>query len=158
MAHPKVQFTCPRCGKTTVVEIKQRVDATVSMLPLPSFARPNALSSGHKVEQGEGRLRLPESVSASLSVIGGPDMGMTFQLEFASIIVGRQGADVSLNDPEISRQHCLLEIKDKFIQLKDLDSTNGTYFEEERVRAAMLRDGAEFRVGSTVLRVTLTAR
>ncbi len=73
------------------------------------------------------------------------------------MIVGRQGSDVSLNDPEISRQHCLLEIKDNFIQLKDLDSTNGTYFEEGRVRAAMLRDGMEFRVGSTVLRVALTA-
>ena len=155
IAHPKVQFTCPKCGKTTVVKIEQRVDATIAMLPLPSFARPTALSSGQKVDR-EGRERLPETVRAELNVVAGPDTGMTFKLEFASIIVGRQGADVSLCDPEISRQHCLLEIKDGFIQLKDLDSTNGTYFEEERIRAAMLRDGTEFRVGSTVLRVALT--
>jgi len=157
VAHPKVQFTCPKCGKTTVVKIEQRVDATIAMLPLPSFARPTGLGSGRKVDR-EAHERLPETVNAELSVIAGPDTGITFKLEFASVIVGRQGADVSLNDPEISRQHCLLEVKDKFIQLKDLDSTNGTYFEEERVRAAMLRDGTEFRVGSTVLRVTLTAK
>jgi len=118
------------------------------MLPLPSFARANALSSNQKVERAEERQRLPESVTAVLSIIAGPDRGISKKLEFASIIVGRQGADVSLNDPEISRQHCLLEIKEKYIQLKDLDSTNGTFFEEERVRAAMLQDGAESRVGS----------
>jgi predicted RNA-binding Zn-ribbon protein involved in translation (DUF1610 family) len=155
VAHPKVQFTCPKCGKTTVVKIEQKVDATIAMLPLPSFAR--STSSGQKMDRAL-RERLPESVSAELSVIAGPDTGMTFNLQFAEVIVGRQGSDVELSDPEISRQHCLLEVKDNFIQLKDLDSTNGTYYEEERVRAAMLRDGTEFRVGSTVLRVALAKR
>jgi pSer/pThr/pTyr-binding forkhead associated (FHA) protein len=41
------------------------------------------------------------------------------------------------------------------VNLKDLDSTNGTFFEEERVRAAVLRHGTEFRVGSSTLRLTL---
>jgi predicted component of type VI protein secretion system/predicted RNA-binding Zn-ribbon protein involved in translation (DUF1610 family) len=156
VAHPKVQFTCPKCGKTTVVKIEQRVDATIAMLPLPSFARSTGSSPGPKLDR-DTRQRLPETVSAELRVIAGPDTGITFQLEFASVILGRQGADIALNDPEISRQHCQLEVKDNFIQLKDLDSTNGTFFDEERVRAAMLRDGTEFRVGGTVLRVALTA-
>lgn len=157
VAHPKVQFTCPKCGKTTVVKIEQRADATIAMLPLPSFARSSGSGAGQRVNR-EARDRLPESVRAEISVVAGPDTGITFKLQFASVIVGRQGADVSLNDPEISRQHCLLEVKENFIQLKDLDSTNGTYYEEERVRAAMLRDGTEFRVGSTVLRVSLTTK
>jgi DNA segregation ATPase FtsK/SpoIIIE, S-DNA-T family len=157
VAHPKVQFTCPKCGKTTVVKIEQKVDATIAMLPLPSFARPTGSSSGQKMDRAS-RERLPESISAELSVIAGPDTGMTFNLQFVEVIVGRQGADVELSDPEISRQHCLLEVKNNFIQLKDLDSTNGTYYEEERVRAAMLRDGTAFRVGSTVLRVALAKR
>jgi pSer/pThr/pTyr-binding forkhead associated (FHA) protein len=104
------------------------------------------------------RPRVPYSISADRSVIAGPDTGMNFKLEFMELIVGRQGSDVELSDPEISRQHCLLEVKDNFIQLKDLDSTNGTFYEEERVRAAMLRNGTEFRVGSTVLRVALAIR
>jgi pSer/pThr/pTyr-binding forkhead associated (FHA) protein len=40
------------------------------------------------------------------------------------------------------------------VNLKDLDSTNGTFFEDQRVRAAFLQDGAEFRVGSSTIRVT----
>jgi pSer/pThr/pTyr-binding forkhead associated (FHA) protein len=48
----------------------------------------------------------------------------------------------------------LLEVRDTYINLKDMDSTNGTFFEEERVRAAMLNDGSEFRVGNSMIRVS----
>jgi pSer/pThr/pTyr-binding forkhead associated (FHA) protein len=47
----------------------------------------------------------------------------------------------------------LLEVRETYINLKDMDSTNGTFFDEERVRAAMLRDGTEFRIGGSVIRV-----
>ena len=40
------------------------------------------------------------------------------------------------------------------MNLKDLDSTNGTFFDEERVRAAVLQDRAEFRIGSSLIRLT----
>jgi pSer/pThr/pTyr-binding forkhead associated (FHA) protein len=49
-------------------------------------------------------------------------------------------------------------VKDDVVRLRDLDSTNGTYFEEERVRAAELRHLAEFRIGSTVVRLSITSR
>jgi pSer/pThr/pTyr-binding forkhead associated (FHA) protein len=41
---------------------------------------------------------------------------------------------------------------------KDLDSTNGTFFGEERVRAAVLQDGASFRLGTTTILVKLRAK
>ena len=69
-------------------------------------------------------------------------------------VIGRKGADFALNDPEVSRHHCLLEVREDFVNLKDMDSTNGTFFEEERVRAAILQDGAEFRVGSSTIRLS----
>ena len=59
-----------------------------------------------------------------------------------------------MSDPEISRHHCLPEVRDTYINLKDMDSTNGTFYEEERVRAAMLQDGAEFRIGGSLIRVS----
>jgi pSer/pThr/pTyr-binding forkhead associated (FHA) protein len=46
-----------------------------------------------------------------------------------------------------------LEVRDNYINLKDMDSTNGTFFDEERVRAAMLQDGTEFRIGGSLIRV-----
>jgi len=49
-------------------------------------------------------------------------------------------------------------VRDTIINLKDLDSTNGTFFDEERVRAAMLRDGTEFRIGGSMIRVNFQSK
>lgn len=149
----KVQFKCSKCGKTTVVEIKRRVDATVVMSPLPSFARANATSSNLNLSPPDPGLRLPTNKKVVLTILSGPSKGETHSLTKPRVVLGRQGADVAMNDPEISRHHCLLEVRDTYINLKDLDSTNGTFFDEERVRAAMLQDGSEFRIGMSLIRV-----
>lgn len=86
--------------------------------------------------------------------MSGPSQGTNHTLTKPRVILGRQGADIALDDPEISRHHCLLEVRDTYINLKDMDSTNGTFYDEERVRAAMLQDGTEFRVGGSVIRVS----
>jgi pSer/pThr/pTyr-binding forkhead associated (FHA) protein len=41
------------------------------------------------------------------------------------------------------------------IRLYDLDSTSGTYVNDERIEAAELEHLAEFRVGSSLLLVTI---
>jgi len=151
--HSKVQFKCSKCGKTTIIEIKRRVDSTVVMSPLPSFARANATSSNLNLPPPDPSLRLPQKKNVVLTVLSGPAQGQTYSLTKPRVVLGRKGADVALNDSEISRKHCVLEVRDSYINLKDLDSTNGTFFEEERVRAAMLQDGSEFRVGTSLIRV-----
>ena len=153
--HPKVQFKCSKCGKTTVVEIKRRPDQTVVISPLPSFARADASSSNLKLPPEDDGLKSPANGVFVLAITSGPASGEIFRLAKPRIVIGRKGADIPLNDPEISRHHCLLEVRDKFINLKDLDSTNGTFYDEERVRAAMLQDGSEFRIGESRIRVSL---
>ena len=152
-SHSKVQFKCSKCGKTTIVEIKRRVDATVVMSPLPSFARANATSSNLNLPPPDPGLRLPAKAKVVLSILSGPSKGDKHTLSKPRVVLGRKGSDIPLNDPEISRYHCLLEVRETYINLKDMDSTNGTFFDEERVRAAMLRDGTEFRIGGSLIRV-----
>ncbi len=106
---------------------------------------------------GDG-LSLPDGMDIVLVVTAGPDRGLEFQLKSGRTIIGRKGTDFGLNDPEISRHHCLIEVRDQFVNLKDLDSTNGTFFENERVRAAFLQDGAEFRVGTSTIRISIRPR
>jgi predicted RNA-binding Zn-ribbon protein involved in translation (DUF1610 family) len=156
--HPKVKFRCAKCGESTVVETKRRVDATMVISPLPSFARANASSSNLRLQPEDSSLRLPRESAVMLTVTAGPDLGKTYTLAKPRVVLGRQGSDIPLKDPEISRHHCLLEVREKHINLKDLDSTNGTFFEEERVRAAMLQDGSEFRIGTSVIRVNLLSK
>jgi predicted RNA-binding Zn-ribbon protein involved in translation (DUF1610 family) len=157
-SHSKVQFKCSKCGKATILEIKRRADSTVVMTPLPSFARANATSSNLNLPPPDPGLRLPAKKKVVLSILSGPSKGEAHTLTKPRIVVGRQGADIALNDPEVSRHHCLLEVRDTYINLKDMDSTNGTFYEEERVRAAMLQDGTEFRVGDSLIRVSFQAK
>jgi uncharacterized Zn finger protein len=152
--HPKVSFRCTKCGLTTIVEIKRSVDQTVVISPMPSFARADASTQRLRLLPVDDSLRLPDNLDVVLTVESGPQANQSFALSNARTVIGRKGADIALEDPEISRHHCVIEIRERNINLKDLDSTNGTFFEGERARAALLKEGALFRIGSTVLRVT----
>jgi hypothetical protein len=152
--HPKVSFKCTRCGLTTVVEVKRSVDQTMAISPMPSFARADASTQRLRLLPKDDSLQLPEDVDVVLSVESGPHKGLTLRMVKARTVIGRKGADLPLDDPEISRHHCLVEVRGRFISLKDLDSTNGTFLDEERVRAAVLQDGGEFRIGSSVIRLS----
>jgi len=152
--HPKVKFRCSKCGQSTVVETQRRPDQTMVISPLPSFARANASSSNLRLAPEDPGIKLPANSKIVLTVTSGPGQGCTHTLAKPRVILGRQGSDVALSDPEISRHHCVLEVRENYINLKDMDSTNGTFLDEERVRAAMLQDGSEFRVGNTIIRVS----
>jgi hypothetical protein len=153
-SHDKVQFRCTRCGQITIVEIKRRADETVVISPMPSFARSDASSAKLRLPPVDDGLLLPPDADIVLTVSTGPAKGKSFKLRNPRTVIGRKGADLPLEDPEISRHHCVLEVREHSVNLKDLDSTNGTFFEDQRVHAAFLQDGAEFRVGSSTLRLS----
>lgn len=151
--HARVQFRCTNCGQPSVVDVAKPVDQTMVISPLPSFARAGSASTARLPLADDG-LTLPEKTRVVLNVVSGPGQGGRFVFPKARVTIGRQGADIALNDPEISRYHCSLEVRDGYINLKDMDSTNGTFLDEERVRAAMLQNGGEFKIGTSVLRVS----
>ncbi len=131
-----------------------RPDQTVVISPLPSFARASATSSNLKLPPIDEGIRLPPTANVVLLIVSGPEKGKVHKLTKPRVVLGRQGSDIPLNDAEISRYHCVLEVRETYINLKDMDSTNGTFYDEERVRAAMLQDGAEFRIGTSLIRVS----
>ncbi len=154
--HNKVQFRCSKCGQPSIVEVTKKVDRTMAITPLPSFARAEGTGSSRRLVEGhhEG-LSLPVDVRVILTVTAGPSKGNVYKLEKPRMVIGRTDADIVLNDTEVSRWHCAVEVKDKVVRVRDLDSTNGTYYEEERARVVELRNNAEFRIGTSVIRLTL---
>ena len=101
---------------------------------------------------------LPANKAISLSIIAGPARGQALSLEKPVVILGRSGADFTVDDPNISRQHCAVEVRGDSVRVRDLDSTNGTFVGLERVRAAELRHLSEFRMGLSVVLVTITPK
>lgn len=58
-------------------------------------------------------------------------------------------ADVILADSRVSRSHCMVELADNALQVCDLDSTNGTFVDGERVEGpTVLPVGSVLKVGN----------
>jgi hypothetical protein len=153
-----VQFSCSACRQMNVVNLLKRPERTKSTTPLPSFARAQGtpVVAAELMKEPPG-LALPADKKISLRVVSGLASGKEFPFPKPRMIVGRAGggADIEIEDAEVSRWHCAVEVRPDSIWLRDLESTNGTYFDDERTRAALLLDGAEFRIGSTVLQISI---
>ena len=76
------------------------------------------------------------------------------ELSERAITVGRSpDADVVVLDERASRMHCGIRLWDGDYYVKDLQSKNGTYLNEERVEMAKIAPGDKVRVGTTVIQV-----
>jgi DNA-binding NtrC family response regulator len=81
--------------------------------------------------------------------------GTIFPIDVEPIVVGRsEGADVQLDDNEVSGVHCELRAITEGISVRDLGSTNGTFCSNVRIREAVLTGNAELTVGNTHLVIT----
>jgi len=60
-----------------------------------------------------------------------------------------------IDDPEVSPMHCAVAITEDGIRLYDLDSANGTYVDDERIRQADLENLPASRIGSTEFVVSI---
>jgi DNA-binding NtrC family response regulator len=60
--------------------------------------------------------------------------------------------DLVLADPQVSRRHAELELRPEGVRVRDLDSTNGIFWQGTRLTEAVVPLGAAVRVGATTLR------
>src|SRR3954447_17080644 len=73
------------------------------------------------------------------------------QILSAGSTIGREGCDVNLMDPEVSRRHATIRDQGGSLGIEDLGSTNGTFVNGTRITAVtVLNDGDEVRLGNTV--------
>src|SRR5882762_979097 len=62
------------------------------------------------------------------------------------------GADFGVDGALVSRVHCrLTALPEGGLEVRDLDSTNGTFVNGERVLAALLASGDRIRIGRVEL-------
>ena len=90
----------------------------------------------------------------ALRVVDGLDKGKEYVCTSAAEVTVGTAASSSLvlTDPTISRYHFLLQVGPQGVQLRDLDSTNGTMLGGFRVGSAYLNSGAIITLGMTRLR------
>ena len=79
----------------------------------------------------------------------------TFRLTSGAIkTVGRAArADFILDVALVSRLHCRLTAGDEHLEVRDLESTNGTFVNDTRIETATLATGDRLRIGRVELTV-----
>ena len=86
--------------------------------------------------------------------------GETFVLSRSRSLLGRgSGCEIVIEDPLISREHCVIGYDDGGYFLEDLGSKNGTILNRKALsRKAALHYGDRIVVGGTILRFLLEER
>lgn len=91
----------------------------------------------------------------SLVVIKGPDRGKRFELGEGTPTLGRDARNtIRLHDTEASRHHAELRLTPEGYVLHDLQSSNGTYLNGERIEKSSLKAGDRIRIGQSELLFT----
>ncbi len=89
---------------------------------------------------------------ATLHVLQGPDKGRTYQTPDEPAVIGRSSDQIHLSDHTASRRHAEIRPDNGSWLLVDLNSSNGTYLNGQRVISpTVLRHGDQIKVGSTLL-------
>jgi len=91
-----------------------------------------------------------------LEAIDWPLIGRSFYLDKPVVSIGRLVEhDICLEDPFVSRYHCVIRNEDGQYVIEDLKSTNGTFINGERVNVYPLEEGDLIRIGTSRFEVRL---
>ncbi|WP_090584084.1 FtsK/SpoIIIE domain-containing protein [Arthrobacter subterraneus] len=81
-------------------------------------------------------------------VRSGPDAGKTVPLVRGTCTIGRNGSDITLHDPLMSRRHALLTVTTEAVTLSDRNSANGVRVDGSRISESPVTTDSDIRIGS----------
>ncbi len=92
---------------------------------------------------------------SSLVVVEGPHTGLEFRLDQEIVRIGRaEWCDIILaNDSRVSSVHCECWLDRRGVRIRDLESRNGTLLNECPVFDAYVIEGANIRIGNSILQL-----
>jgi len=92
---------------------------------------------------------------AVLEFLSGPHSNASIKLRRDATIFGREKGDIIIDDAEISATHCQIQCIDGHHHIFDMNSTNGTFVNSERIVKAKLNDGDLITIGTTACRFVM---
>jgi pSer/pThr/pTyr-binding forkhead associated (FHA) protein len=91
--------------------------------------------------------RAPQPAT-SLGALGIYYQGERFSVTKERFIIGRgkQSSDLTIKDPNVSRQHAMVEFVNGQYYIVDMGSTNGIEYNGQRVQRKVISEGDVFKV------------
>ena len=91
---------------------------------------------------------------AKLVILSAGMTGRSQELTVDKTTIGRvEDNTFAITDPSVSSHHCEVLVKGNDVIVRDLNSTNGTYINGEKITEAGLKPGQVLRLGQIELRL-----
>ncbi len=118
---------------------------------------PDQVADPDALEPAEGTQLLQKFVTYELQLFGEYAPYDLYRLDRPETLIGRDPTrcQIVLNDSEVSSVHAVLRKGLVSLTVEDLNSSNGTMLNGQRVNKAELNNGDELVIGSTTLTVTV---
>jgi DNA-binding NtrC family response regulator len=105
-----------------------------------------------RVDSTTGRLRSREY---RLTVIHGPDTGISVPLRGPLVVGSAPEAGFPLKDTTVSRLHVQLRPRPDGVVVRDMESMNGTFVGGARIQEALVETEATLAVGNSLMRISV---
>jgi hypothetical protein len=107
----------------------------------------SAASAAHTTSAGKSPV---QSGFPVLIIVGGPGSGKKLPLVPMTMTVGREhDNNIELKDEDVARYHARISFQRGQYVLQDLESSTGTWVNDERITDVVLKQGDKIRVGAT---------
>jgi pSer/pThr/pTyr-binding forkhead associated (FHA) protein len=101
-----------------------------------------------------GDNRLSSTIMVKLVLLSAGMTGRTHELKVDKTTVGRvEDNTFQISEPSVSSHHCEVLLKGNDVFIKDLNSTNGTFINGEKVTESLLKPGQVLRLGQIEMRL-----
>jgi hypothetical protein len=127
-----------------------------SALPAPTRRAPGPppppLPSGRSMPPppppGRAAAAAPAAPGAAGAKLSISYQGESFPVTKDRFIIGRgkQSSDLTIKDPNVSRQHAMIEFSNGQYYIVDMGSTNGVEYNGQRVQRKVISEGDSFKV------------
>ncbi len=135
---------------------KPEIGTSTMIFPLDVETKPDPETSIRRATAGKSP-SLPAGRPFELVIVEGNDLGKRFTIAKPELVIGRGvKSDIQLKDPEVSREHCMIESFGNALIVKDLRSANGTVLNGFLVRRDLLKVKDRIHIGNTTLEVSRT--
>ncbi len=136
----------PRIGSDIRSRVWEEFGRRGIVIPFPI----RTLEMAPRKQRSSGRPAAP--IAARLFVAVGPEAGTDLAIGAARILVGRtRTCDLPLSDSQASKEHIAIELQPEGFVLTDLETSNGTKVNGEKVTRAVLQNMDRIFIGDTVL-------
>lgn len=101
------------------------------------------------------RFMIPKGLGAILIFTEGSEKGRQFPLIYLRTVIGRKKGDILIRDLAVSSEHAAIDYRRGVFHIVDLDSKNGTFVNEKKIRDQQIFLEQDIRMGDSVFHLLL---